>query len=59
MAISELIQGITAKIAQIAQLLANAANVTAIMAERDEAKAGLESVDAQLSALLTPVPPQQ
>lgn len=59
MTITELIQSIATKITQIAQLIADAANVNEIKAERDEAKSGLEAIDTQLAALLPVVPPQE
>lgn len=55
--ITDKITSINAKITTILQLLADIVNVNAIKAERDEASAGLDAIDASLADAIASVQP--
>lgn len=52
--ITDLVAAIVAKIEVIKAIVLNAGNLTQIIAERDEALAGLQDIDAKLSEVITP-----
>lgn len=52
--VTDLITAIVAKIEVIKTLVSNAGNITQIIAERDEALAGLQNIDAKLAEVITP-----